>query len=197
MTTAREKTMKTICVYCASSNGLDAVYVDAARALGTLLGKSGRQMVNGAGHIGLMRVVSDAALAAGGSVTGVIPRFLIDREVCHPGLTQCIAVDTMHERKQQMAELSDAAIALPGGCGTMEELLEVITWKNLGIYHQPIVILNINGYYDALITLLHRAVAERFMSPHVAGRPLWLIADTPEQALALIEAEWRAAEDNH
>lgn len=195
MTTTREKTKKTICVYCASSDGLDAVYVDAARALGTLLGKSGRQMVNGAGHTGLMRVVSDAALAAGGSVTGIIPRFLIDREVCHPGLTKCIAVDTMHERKQRMVELSDAAIALPGGCGTMEELLEVITWKNLGIYHQPIVILNINGYYDALITLLHRAVSERFMPPHVAGRPLWLMAHTPEQALELIEAEWRTAEE--
>ena len=182
-------------MYCASSDGLDAVYVDAARALGTLLGKSGRQMVNGAGHTGLMRVVSDAALAAGGSVTGIIPRFLIDREVCHPGLTKCIAVDTMHERKQRMVELSDAAIALPGGCGTMEELLEVITWKNLGIYHQPIVILNTNGYYDALCTLLHRAVSERFMSPHAGGRPLWLTADTPEQALELIEAEWRTAEE--
>ena len=123
-----------VCVYSASSTKIDPVYFDAARELGTLLGQRHIRLVNGAGNMGLMAAVADATLAAGGEVTGVIPRFMIEQGWHHTGLTKLVEVENMHERKQLMADLSDAVIALPGGCGTLEELLEVITWKQLGLY---------------------------------------------------------------
>jgi len=132
-----------------------------------------------------MGAVSDAALEAGGEVTGVIPRFMVEQGWNHTGLTETIVVNDMHERKQTMARLSDAVIALPGGYGTLEELLEIITWKQLGLYLNPIVILNTNGYYDPLLQLFRQAVDERFMRPLHAD--LWAVADTPEVAVRLAQ----------
>lgn len=173
-----------VCVYCASSTKIDPVYFKAASCLGTLLGKRKLRVINGAGNIGLMKAVSDAALETGGKVTGVIPRFMVEQGWQHEGLSELIEVENMHERKQRMAELSDAVIALPGGCGTLEELLEIITWKQLGLYLNPIVILNTNGYFDPLVEMLHRAVGEHFMRPQHAS--IWGVAATPEEAVEMI-----------
>ena len=176
--------IKSVFVYCASSTKIDASYFDAARTLGRLLGERHIRVVNGAGCIGLMAAVSDTALASGGSVTGVIPHFMVENGWHHSGLTELIEVENMHERKQKMAELSDAVIALPGGCGTLEELLEIITWKQLGLYVNPVVILNVNHFFDPLISMLWRAVDEQFMRPLHAG--LWQVASTPEEAIEMI-----------
>lgn len=173
-----------VCVYCASSTQVASAYREAATELGHLLGERNLRVINGAGNSGLMCAVSDAALAAGGTVTGVIPRFMVEQDWCHKGLTDLVEVGSMHERKQRMADLSDAVIALPGGCGTLEELLEVITWKQLGLYLNPIVILNINGYFDPLLEMFRRAVDEHFMRPQHAA--LWTVASTPAEAVGLI-----------
>lgn len=180
------KTLSSVCVYCASSTRIDPIYVEAATQLGHLLGKKGVRVINGAGSIGLMRSVSDAALEAGGTVTGVIPHFMVRENWHHTGLTELIEVDTMHARKKRMADLSEAVIALPGGCGTLEELLEIITWKQLGLYLHPIVILNTNHYYDPLITMLQQAVDEQFMRPE--HQTMWAVAATPREAIDLIYA---------
>lgn len=173
-----------VCVYCASSTQIDSAYFEAARELGTLLAQRRIRLVNGAGGIGLMSATADAVLAAGGQVTGVIPRFMIEQGWHHRGLTEMIEVENMHQRKQRMADLSDAVIALPGGCGTLEELLEVITWKQLGLYLNPIVILNTNGFFDPLLEMLQRAVDQNFMRPQHGG--IWHVASTPQEALDLI-----------
>lgn len=175
-----------ICVYCASSTKIDKVYFDAAEELGRLLGEKKISLINGAGSLGLMRTVSDAALAAGGKVTGVIPKFMVEQGWQHDKLTELIEVESMHERKQMMANLSDAVIALPGGVGTLEELLEIITWKQLGLYLNPIVILNTNGYFDPLLGMLEKAIGENFMRRRHGG--IWVVAHTPEEA---IEAVYR------
>ena len=132
-----------------------------------------------------MRVISDATLKAGGTVVGVIPHFMVENGWCHSGLTELIRVETMHERKQRMADMSDAVIALPGGCGTLEELMEIITWRQLGLYHHPVVILNTNHYYDPLLEMLNRAEDEQFM--RLQRRMLWQVAETPEEAMRMIE----------
>lgn len=173
-----------VCVYSASSTKIDSVYFETARELGTLLARNGIRVVNGAGNMGLMAAVSDAALAAGGQVTGVIPRFMVEQNWHHTGLSELIEVDTMHERKQKMAALSDAVIALPGGCGTLEELLEVITWKQLGLYLNPIVILNVKGYYDPLLEMFNRAAEEHFMGAR--HMDIWRVARTAQEALELV-----------
>lgn len=173
--------INSVCVYCASSTQVASVYQEAATELGRLLGERSLNIINGAGNTGLMCAVSDGALAAGGTVTGVIPHFMVEQNWCHKGLTQLIEVGNMHERKQRMADLSDAVIALPGGCGTLEELLEVITWKQLGLYLNPIIILNINGYFDPLLEMIRKAVAEQFMRPQHAS--LWTVASTPPEAV--------------
>ena len=131
-----------------------------------------------------MSASADAALASGGEVTGVIPTFMIEQNWHHKGLTQLIEVPTMHERKQLMAQLSDAVIALPGGCGTLEELLEIITWKQLGLYLNPIVVLNVNGYFDPLLQMLDRAIEENFMRTQHGD--IWKVANTPAEALELV-----------
>lgn len=174
----------TVTVYCASSTQIAASYFEAAATLGRLLGEQQIQVVNGAGNIGLMKAVSDAALQAGGQVTGVIPHFMIEKGWCHTGLTQLIEVPDMHTRKQTMASLSDAAIALPGGYGTFEELLEIITWRQLGLYSKPVVILNLQHYYDPLLAMFQKAQEEHFMRP--VATPLWEVAETPEEAVQLI-----------
>ena len=176
--------IKSVCVYSASSTKIDPLYVEEARELGRLLGSHGIRVVNGAGKMGLMAAVSDAALAAGGQVTGVIPRFMVEQDWHHRGLTELIEVKTMHERKKLMADLSEAVIALPGGCGTLEELLEMITWKQLGLYLHPIILLNTKGYYDPLLELFHRAIEEHFMGER--HRELWSVARTPAEAVELL-----------
>ena len=173
-----------VCVYSASSTKIDPVYFDAAHELGTLLGRQRIRLVNGAGNMGLMSAVADAVLAAGGEVTGVIPRFMVEQGWHHTGLTELREVESMHERKKMMADLSDAVIALPGGCGTLEELLEVITWKQLGLYLNPVVILNTKGYFDPLLDMLHRAVDENFMRKEHAA--IWKVASPAEEAINLL-----------
>lgn len=176
--------INSVCVYCASSTKIDPAYFDAASEMGRLLGERRIRVINGAGNIGLMRAISDAALEAGGRVTGVIPRFMMEQGWHHEGLTELVEVEGMHQRKQRMAEWSDAVIALPGGCGTLEELLEIITWKQLGLYLNPIVILNTKHYFDPLLEMLRRAVDEQFMRFRHAA--MWAVADTPAQAVELI-----------
>lgn len=156
-------TLKNVCVYSASSTQIDSIYFQAADTLGRLLAQKGINLINGAGCLGLMSRISDAALATGGTVTGIIPRFMVEQNWHHKGLTHLIETETMHERKRMMADLSDGIIALPGGCGTMEELLEIITWKQLGLYLKPIVILNTNGFYNPLLEMLERAIDQHFM----------------------------------
>lgn len=176
--------INSVCVYSASSTKIDPVYFDAAHDLGTLLGRQHIRLINGAGNMGLMSAVSDAVLAAGGEVTGVIPRFMVEQRWHHTGLTQLVEVGNMHERKKLMADLSDAVIALPGGCGTLEELLEIITWKQLGLYLNPIVILNIKGYFDPLLAMLQRAVEENFMRAQHGA--IWHVAETAQEAVELV-----------
>lgn len=173
-----------VCVYSASSTKIDPVYFDTAYELGTLLGQQHIRLINGAGNMGLMSAVSDAALAAGGEVTGVIPRFIVEQGWHHTGLTRLVEVESMHERKKMMADLSDAVIALPGGCGTLEELLEIITWKQLGLYLNPVVILNVKGYFDPLLAMLQRAVEENFMRTQHGS--IWHVAKTVREAVELV-----------
>ena len=175
-----------VCVYSASSTKINPVYFEAAKELGCLLAKRHIRLINGAGSIGLMRSVADGVLENGGEVTGVIPHFMVEQNWHHTGLTELIEVDSMHERKQKMADLSDAVIALPGGCGTLEELLEIITWKQLGLYLNPIVILNINGFFDSLLEMLDRAIDENFMRRQHGD--IWKVASTPEEAIELIHS---------
>lgn len=176
--------IKNVCVYSASSTKIAPVYFQVAEELGRLLAMKQINLINGAGCIGLMAAISNAALEVGGTVTGVIPRFMVEQGWHHQGLTRLVETETMHERKQQMAELSDGVIALPGGCGTLEELLEIITWKQLGIYLKPIVILNINGYYDPLIEMLQKAIDEHFMRTEHAA--IWQVATSAEEAVEML-----------
>ena len=176
--------IKNVCVYSASSTKIAPVYFAVAEELGHLLASRGINLINGAGSIGLMAATSNAALASGGTVTGVIPRFMIEQGWHHTGLTQLVETETMHERKHLMAEMSDGIIALPGGCGTLEELLEIITWKQLGIYLNPIVILNIDGFYDPLLEMLQRAIDGNFMRPE--HQNIWQVATSAQQAIELL-----------
>ena len=176
--------IKNVCVYSASSTKIAPVYFAMAEELGRLLAMHGINLINGAGSIGLMAATSNAALEAEGTVTGVIPRFMVEQGWHHNGLTQLIETETMHERKQLMADLSDGVIALPGGCGTMEELMEIITWKQLGLYLKPIVILNIDGFYDPLLEMLQRAIEKNFMREE--HKNIWQVATSPQEAIDLI-----------
>jgi uncharacterized protein (TIGR00730 family) len=153
-----------LCVYCGSRPGESPAYAEAARAVGQEIGKRGWQLVYGGGRAGLMGVVADAALAAGASVVGVIPHSLMNRELGHRGLTELHVVDTMHQRKTMMAERSDAFLALPGGIGTFEELFEVWTWRQLGYHDKPVGLLNVAGYYDALLGFLAHSESQGFMA---------------------------------
>ncbi|MBR4922843.1 MAG: TIGR00730 family Rossman fold protein [Bacteroidaceae bacterium] len=176
--------IKNVCVYSASSTKIAPVYFAVAEELGHLLASKGINLINGAGSIGLMAATSNAALASGGTVTGVIPRFMIEQGWHHTGLTRLVETETMHERKHLMAEMSDGIIALPGGCGTLEELLEIITWKQLGLYLKPIVVLNIDGYFNPLLEMLQKAIDENFMRPEHGN--IWVVANTPEEAVQLL-----------
>lgn len=152
-----------LCVYCGSRPGATPAYADVARQVGQWIGQHGGQLVYGGGRGGLMGVVADATLAAGGRVIGVIPRALVDREHAHRGCTELHVVDTMHERKRLMAEHADAFLALPGGIGTFEEFFETWTWRQLGYHDKPIGLLNQDGYYDALLAFVRHSVASGFM----------------------------------
>lgn len=176
--------IKNVCVYSASSTQIAPVYFEVAEELGRLLAQKQINLINGAGCIGLMAATSNAALAAGGTVTGVIPRFMVEQGWHHKGLTRLIETDTMHERKHLMAEMSDGVIALPGGCGTLEELLEIITWKQLGLYLKPIVILNVDGFYNPLLEMLKNAIDGHFMRK--GHENIWQVAATAEEAVEML-----------
>ena len=177
-------TLKNVCVYSASSTQIDPIYFQAADTLGRLLAQKGINLINGAGCLGLMSRISDAALATGGTVTGIIPRFMVELNWHQKGETHLIETETMHERKRMMADLSDGIIALPGGCGTKEELLEIITWKQLGMYLKPIVILNTTGFYNPLLEMLERAIDQHFMRRQHGS--IWQVAQTPDEAIQLL-----------
>ena len=185
-----------ICVYCGSRHGAKPAYTAAAQALGQAIGERGWQLVYGGGKVGLMGEVADATLAAGGRVVGVIPQSLQAREVGHKGLHELHVVQTMHQRKQMMAERSDVFIALPGGIGTLEELYEVWTWRQLGYHDQPIGLLNTEGYFDSLLSFMGHAVAEGFLAPEqqahvqVGTDPMALL-----EALATAAKASNAADD--
>jgi len=175
--------MKKIAVYCASSTQIRKTYFDAAETVGRLLAEKQVAVVTGAGKMGLMNAVQEAVLREGGISIGVIPEFMVREGWDREGLTRLIVSPNMHERKQKIAE-NDGCIALPGGCGTMEELLEVITWKQLGLYLKPIVILNLEGYYDALLQQLQTAIDEHFM--RTLHSDIWCVASTPEEAVEMV-----------
>jgi uncharacterized protein (TIGR00730 family) len=170
-----------MCVFCGSSSGSRPAYAEAARALGEALARRGLGLVTGGGRVGLMGVITDAAMGAGGEVIGVIPEALAAKEVAHAGLTELRVVGSMHERKAIMAELSDGFVALPGGFGTLEEFFEVLTWAQLGLHPKPCALLNVAGYYDPLLSLLDHAVAEGFVKP--IHRALVLVEAEPERLL--------------
>ena len=176
--------INSVCVYSASSTKIDPVYFQAAEELGRLLAEHHIRLINGAGSIGLMCSVADAVLKNGGEVTGVIPHFMVEQNWHHTGLTELVEVESMHERKQKMANLSDGIIALPGGCGTLEELLEIITWKQLGLYLNPVIILNVNRFFDPLLEMLEKAIEENFMRQQHGD--IWKVARTPEEAVKLL-----------
>jgi len=157
--------MQSLCVYCGSNSGARPAYAERAVALGTRMARDGIRLVYGGGNIGLMGTVADAVLAAGGQVTGVIPRQLVDMEVAHLGLTELEVVGSMHERKLRMFELADGFVALPGGFGTLEEIVEMLTWRQLGISGKPCAFLDTEGYYQPLVAMMDRMVEERFLHP--------------------------------
>lgn len=178
--------MRSICVFCGSSLGRNPDYEKGAIALGTAIVDRGLTLVYGGGNVGLMGVVADAVLTAGGEVFGVIPEFLVAKELAHPGLTRLETVQSMHDRKARMAELSDAFIALPGGYGTLEEFCEVLTWAQLGLHQKPHGLLNIAGYYDPLLQFFDQAVTEKLVRP--VHRSLVLQATEPEVLLDRLSA---------
>jgi len=162
--------MFSLCVYCGSRSGADPRHAEAARALGTALGEAGHRLVYGGGHAGLMGTLADAALAAGGQVLGIIPRRLVARELGHRGIQELRVVDTMHERKLQMAQAADAFVALPGGIGTLEELFETWTWQQLGYHARPIGLLDSAGFYAPLLALLAHTRDAGFVDPDTLAR---------------------------
>jgi uncharacterized protein (TIGR00730 family) len=172
--------MTRVCVFAGSNAGRHQAYAQEAAALGRLLASRGIGVVFGGGKVGLMGILADAAMAAGGEVIGVIPSALVSKEIAHDRLTELRVVQSMHERKAMMAELSDAFIALPGGWGTLEELFEVITWAQLGLHRKPCGLLNAGGYFDPLLTFLTHAVAEGFVREQHAG---FLLVGTSGEAL--------------
>ena len=174
-----------ICVYAGSNPGADPAYADAAADLARVLAGRGIGVVYGGARVGLMGILADTALEAGGEVIGVMPQDLIDREIGHTGLTELHVVASMHERKALMAELSDGFVALPGGAGTLEELIEVYTWSQLGLHDKPMGVLNVLGYYDGLAALLDHAVQEGFLRPQ--HREAMQSAATPAELLAAFE----------
>ena len=181
--------MKTLCVYCGSNAGNDPAYASLASTLGTQLAENGLTLVYGGGNVGLMGIVADAAMQAGGDVIGVIPEQLMQWEVAHKGVTRLEVVDSMHTRKARMAELAEGFIALPGGFGTFEEFCEILTWGQLGFHAKPMGLLNVNGFYDPLLAMFERAVADGFLRPQNRAMAL---ADSDIEGLLAAMAAYRA-----
>lgn len=179
-------TLGSVCVYCASSIGADPRYAEAAREVGTALARRGIRLVYGGGRVGLMGIVADAAMVAGGHVTGIIPAFLQAREVHHTGVSDLVVVESMHQRKAEMASRADAFIALPGGFGTFEELFEVITWTQLDLQRKPVGLLNVAGFYDALLAFVDQATRARLVREE--HRAILSSADAIDTLIAQLEA---------
>jgi uncharacterized protein (TIGR00730 family) len=177
--------VKRVCVFCGSSAGARPAYAEAARRLGTALARRGYGLVYGGAHVGLMGILADATLAAGGEVIGVIPEALVRKEVAHRGLEDLRVVASMHERKALMADLADAFVALPGGVGTFEEFFEIVTWALLGMHQKPCALLNVEGYYEGLLALMDNAIIEQFLKPEY--RRLVLTETDPERLLDTLE----------
>lgn len=175
-----------ICVFCGSGTGRNPVYVDVANTLGKLMVQHQSTLIYGGGNIGLMGILADAVMAGGGKVIGVIPDFLMQKEVGHKGLTQLEVVGSMHERKRRMADLADAFVALPGGWGTLDELAEILTWRQLGLVKAPVALLNTNHYFDSLLKQMEVMVTEGFLSAQNLAD--LLVAETPQTLLSQIGA---------
>lgn len=190
--------MKRIAIYCSASDSIPEVYRSAAYWLGVLVGEAHLELIYGDGGIGLMAQVADGVLSTGGTVTGVIPQFMVDRGWHNPKSTRRIVTETMHERKAYIAREADAMVALPGGVGTFEELLECLTWKQLGLHSKPVVIVNINGYYDHLLAALDHMVEEHFMQP-LHRDAMFQVVSTPEEVLPAIAhaPHWGKEEQEH
>jgi hypothetical protein len=183
---------RNVCVFCASSDGVDPIFPQAARELGAAIAERGWGLVYGGAHMGLMGALADAALARGGAVTGVIPHTLVSREIAHRGLTELIETGSMHERKAEMARRADGFLVLPGGLGTLEEMCEILTWGLLGIHDKPVALINIGGYWDAFLGMLDGAVQAGFLrSRH---RALSLVAATADEGCAMLAQFWAARE---
>jgi uncharacterized protein (TIGR00730 family) len=182
-----------VCVFCGSAPGVRPSYSAAARELGGALARAGMTLVYGGGRLGLMGIVADAVLQAGGRVIGEIPRMLIEREHAHPNITRQHVVNTMHERKTLMAELSDAFVGLPGGMGTFDELVEIVTWAQLGLHAKPVVLANIDDYYRTLYAMLDNAVTEGFVTP--VSRARWRNADSVTSVMQILAKEGLAGDD--
>jgi uncharacterized protein (TIGR00730 family) len=178
--------MQRVCVFCGSSAGSNPAYAEAARTLGRAMVERGHSLVYGGGHVGLMGVLADAVLEAGGEAIGVIPHALNEREIAHLRLTRLHVVDSMHERKAKMAEMSDAFIAMPGGFGTYEEFFEAVTWTQLGVHKKPCGLLNVAGFYDPIVQFLDHAVREQFIRP--AHRGTVLVDSDPARLLDQLAA---------
>lgn len=174
-------TLRRVCVFCGSSPGAIEDYAKAARTLGTALVERGLGLVYGGAHVGLMGMIADTVLAAGGEAIGVIPQGLVDKEIAHTALSELHVVSSMHERKAKMAQLADGFIALPGGFGTLEELFEVLTWAQLGMHGKPCALFDVAGYFQSLLRFLDHAVAQKFVAP--VHRQLILVAQTPDALL--------------
>ncbi len=178
--------IRTVCVYCASSDHCRPMFLESAYTLGNILAKESIDIVYGGGSTGLMGRLADGAIAGNGHVRGIIPQFMQHIEWGHTGISILEEVEDMHARKFLMIRKSDGIVALPGGCGTLEELLEAITWKRLGLAHQPIVIVNIDGFYDPLITMLQNTVDEQFMRPEHLN--MWHVVNTVEEVLPMLRS---------
>ncbi|MBL6446284.1 TIGR00730 family Rossman fold protein [Fulvivirga sp. 29W222] len=178
--------MNNICVFCGSSHGNDPIYDTQAKTLGKLLAENNKALVYGGGNIGLMGVIADAVMDNGGKVVGIIPDFLMRKEVGHLGLSELIVVRSMHERKQKMTELADGFVAMPGGFGTLEELGEILTWVQLGLIKKPVALLNVNGFYNNLLLQMDHMVKQGFLKPQ--NRKLIINLNNAEDVLPLLES---------
>jgi uncharacterized protein (TIGR00730 family) len=179
-----KETQRAVVVYCASSSLVDKCYFEAAARLGELLAEKNIICINGAGKQGLMGALNDSVIRHGGTVKGIIPRFMVDAGWCHERLNETIITQTIHERKEHMARAADAVVALPGGVGTLEELAEIVTWKQLGLYGNPVIILNTNDYYRPLLSFFEKMIEEKFLKN--TDRNMWIVASTPEEVMTLL-----------
>lgn len=179
--------INSVCLYCGSSNSVDAVYKEAAAEFGRLLAGAGIRLVYGGGHVGLMGVAADAALSLGGEVVGIIPQHIRIREIQHTSLTELHVVDSMHIRKNMMFEMSDAFVILPGGLGTLDETFEILTWRQLGLHDKPVIIANINGFWDPLLGLIEHTIDRRFARP--TNRDLFVVVETVNEVLGALAVE--------